>query len=83
MDLQFFNFSWTPLSITGILFLRLGLGRTEVPKGGSAEPGFGLVVDGDLSEYLNLLEYWMTWWDVKYNLKQNMSCEVREIIYLK
>ena len=39
MDLQFLNFPSTPLSITGILLLRLGLGRTGVPKGGSEKPG--------------------------------------------
>ena len=32
--LQFLNFSLTPLRMTGIVFLRFGLGRTGVPRGG-------------------------------------------------
>ena len=41
MDLQFWNFPSTPLSITLILFLRFGFGRAGVPEGGSEEPDLG------------------------------------------
>ena len=52
MDPQFLNFPSTPLSITGILFLRFGLGRTGVPKGGSEEPDLGWL--GSVGELLAL-----------------------------
>ena len=52
MDLQFLNFPSTSLSITGILFLRLGLGRTGVPKGGLEEPDLGW--PGSVGELLAL-----------------------------
>ena len=51
-DLRFLNFPSTQLSITGIVFLRLGLGRTGVPRGGSKEPGLGWL--GSVGELLIL-----------------------------
>ena len=51
-DLQFFNFLSTPLSITGIVLLRLGFGRTGVPRGGSEEPGLDWL--GSVGEFLAL-----------------------------
>ena len=38
---QFLNFLLTPLSINGIEFFILGLGRTGVLRGGSEKPGLG------------------------------------------
>ena len=47
---QFVNFTSTPLSITGILFLMVGFGQTGVTGGGSEEPVFCRVGSvGDLT----------------------------------
>ena len=40
IDLQFFNFISTPLSIIGIVVLMAGFGRVGVIGGGSEEPVF-------------------------------------------
>ena len=50
--LQFLNSLLTPLRMTRIVFLMLGLGRTGVPRGGSEEPGLGWL--GSVGERLAL-----------------------------